>query len=286
MYDTILVPTDGSAGAQRAVEAVAPLAKQSDATVHLLHVVDLGALTPAIREEFREEIAEHASKLLEDIAASVELPGVSIVADMVESFDPIHQAILEYADDQDVDLLAMGTRNPAGMEWLSLGSVTRRTIRAGSRPVLTIPPHARLTETPSSILLPTDGSEGSLAAVSHAIELCETHDASLQVISVVDEDRAQVGVERGDLTTAMEAAGYQAVDEVLDRANEAGISTIQTSVKSGNPGEEIVTYANEHDVDLITMGTHGRSGLDRLAIGSVAERVFSITEVPVLAIKP
>ncbi|WP_231513009.1 universal stress protein [Haloferax mediterranei] len=132
--------------------------------------------------------------------------------------------------------------------------------------------------------MPTDGSDYAQAAANHAIELALATEAALHIVHVVD-----VGVVTGSVNTAaildaLEEAGEQALQEVIDQAEEAGVSVIEATVLGGSPYRAIVKYADEHDIDLLAMGTHGRTGVDRYFLGSVTERVVRRTEVPVLVV--
>jgi nucleotide-binding universal stress UspA family protein len=133
------------------------------------------------------------------------------------------------------------------------------------------------------ILVPTDGSEGTRGAVAHAIDIANAYGASLHALYVVDED---VGVDSAVVGTldALEDAGERAIDDVVQQAEAAGIGTVEGTVASGTPHRAVLDYADEHDVDLVVMGTHGRTGLDRYLLGSVTEKVVRLSEVPVLTV--
>ena len=134
------------------------------------------------------------------------------------------------------------------------------------------------------ILVPTDGSDGTDAAVDHAIDLAETYDAALHTIYVVD---ANVGADAGvaNVYANLEQAGERAVQDVVDRAEAAGVETVEGAVAEGVPHRAILDYAEQRDVDLIVMGTHGRTGLDRYLLGSVAEKVVRLSDVPVMTVR-
>lgn len=133
------------------------------------------------------------------------------------------------------------------------------------------------------ILVPADGSEGVQGAIDHGIEIATLADATIHALYVVDTGDYTPLSEAKWLTIeeALEAEGENAVSDVEDRALEAGIDAV-TTIAHGNPSEEILAYADENDVDLIVMGTSGRSGIDRVLVGSVAENVIRRAEVPVL----
>jgi nucleotide-binding universal stress UspA family protein len=135
------------------------------------------------------------------------------------------------------------------------------------------------------ILVPVDGSEASMDAVSHAAGLASVHGADLHVVHVLEP---QVAVESAgvDVTSALEEVGERAIADAESVAREAGIEELHGSLLTGAPHRRIVEYAEDNDVDLIVMGTHGRTGLARLLLGSVAEKVVRTSPVPVSTIRP
>ena len=135
------------------------------------------------------------------------------------------------------------------------------------------------------ILVPTDGSPASDAAIDHAIDLADRYGARLHALYVVDGS-AYSTLEAGSeiVIDALEAEGEQATDRVADAAAAAGVETT-TTVTSGTAYRAIREYADEQAVDMIVMGTHGRKGLDRYLLGSVTERVVRTADVPVLTVR-
>ena len=137
------------------------------------------------------------------------------------------------------------------------------------------------------ILVPTDGSPGVERAIEHAIDLASAHGAALQAVYVVNTASfATLPMETswegmGDMLREDGASALQRVEEVAD---EAGVAA-ETHLLEGSPSREIVRFAEKASVDLIVMGTHGRGGIDRLLLGSVAERVVRSSEVPVLTVR-
>ena len=135
------------------------------------------------------------------------------------------------------------------------------------------------------ILVPTDGSPASDAAIDHAIDIADRYGARLHALYVVDGS-AYSTLEAGSevVIDALEAEGEQATDRVADAAAAAGVETT-TTVTSGTAYRAIREYADEQAVDMIVMGTHGRKGLDRYLLGSVTERVVRTADVPVLTVR-
>lgn len=137
------------------------------------------------------------------------------------------------------------------------------------------------------ILVPTDGSSASQRAAGHAVDLAGIHHAGIHALYVVHtESYAGFTMEASweGIGEMLYEEGEVAVAEVAALADDAGLSCEQV-IREGTPSREIVRYAEEAGCDLIVMGTHGRGGLDRLLLGSVAERVVRTATVPVLTIR-
>jgi len=138
------------------------------------------------------------------------------------------------------------------------------------------------------ILVPTDGSEGAERAVDHAIELASAYGATVHALYVVDTaalvDLDEAAVDSDLLTESLSDRGREAVDRIAKRAADAGVDA-ETAVERGRPVGAILDYATDHGVDVIVMGTRGRSGLDRLLLGSVTEKVVRKSRVPVLTVR-
>lgn len=136
------------------------------------------------------------------------------------------------------------------------------------------------------ILFPTDGSAAAENAIEEVLESAIDHDAALYVLHVVDVTSLTLNVRGADDTLdRLEAEGEAIVEEIVESAERAGIETVTGSVVDGAPVEEILDYADENAIDLITMGTHGRSGIERHLIGSVAEEVVRQSTVSVLTMQ-
>jgi len=134
------------------------------------------------------------------------------------------------------------------------------------------------------ILVPTDGSPGMKRVVSHAAKLSAVHDATLEAVYVVNSSAiANLPMESSweGVAEMLREEGENALDAAVERAEYP----VERTMLEGNPAHEIVEYADRSDADVICMGTHGRGGINRLLLGSVAERVVRASEVPVLTIR-
>ncbi|MCO8245610.1 MULTISPECIES: universal stress protein [unclassified Haladaptatus] len=134
------------------------------------------------------------------------------------------------------------------------------------------------------ILLPTDGTPSTERAIEQALELADMCGASIHVLSVVDKTIVPTDVRADILYDELESECAEAVAEVEAAANEAGID-VETMIEHGTPYKIILDYVDEHDIDCIVMGTHGRKGLDRYLLGSVTAKVVRLSKIPVLTVR-
>lgn len=135
-----------------------------------------------------------------------------------------------------------------------------------------------------NLLLPTDGSDRTGQAVDHAIHVARMDGATLHVLHVVDTSMVPLDAHSRSIYDELEAEGRDSVEEICDRAVDAGIHSV-SAIRRGTPHREILDYADENDVDCIVMGTHGRTGLRRTLLGSVTERVVRLSDTPVLTVR-
>lgn len=281
MFDEILVPTDGSEHADIAVEYARDLGSRYEATIHVMSAVDPRTLDNAAHyEQVRDDRVTHVHSICETLSES----DLS-TREEVRSEIP-YEAILAYADEQDIDLIVMGTHGRTGVERYLLGSVTEKVVRLSDIPVLTVgaTDDGSVTYPYSDVLLPTDGSEGSIAASKYGIELASAYDACLHALSVVEP--MFMGVDgRSDIPyKELEQSAQEAVETIEARAVEASVSAV-TRVETGHPHREILSYIDDNAIDLVVMGTHGRSGLERYLLGSVTEKVIRTSPVPVMTVR-
>lgn len=138
-----------------------------------------------------------------------------------------------------------------------------------------------------NILLPTDGSEGTRRAVEHAVNLANNYDATVHVVYVVNTSAYSTlpaDANWESIMEALEEEGQEATEDVEELASDEGVKVI-TEVLEGVPHREILDYAERNNIDLIIMGTHGKTGINRLLLGSVTEKVVRSSETPVLTVR-
>lgn len=143
------------------------------------------------------------------------------------------------------------------------------------------------------ILVPTDGSDVAENAVDHAVDIAERYGAEVHALYVVDTDSMSLTlggeqldrIEQGrfDEMEDVKAKADAATGYVAERASARGLDVVE-HISAGRPHEMTAGYAADHDIDLVVMGSHGRSGVKRALLGSVTERVLRETHVPVLVV--
>ena len=280
MFDEILVPTDGSENARRALDHATMLAAVFDATVHGVYVVNFtyaadfegGIDSDSVRGALEGE----GEDALDTVGASCQDAGVDWTTEILEGRTSAR--ISGYATTNDIDLIVMGTHGRSGISRLLLGSVTEAVIRQCELPVLTIPTDAPPLETPyEDVLVATDGSDDAAFAVETAFGLASSVDATIHGLSVVD-----IGLTRNQMIDLLlEEEAERAIESLEEAATEAGLA-VTTDILEGEPHEAIGDYASEHGIDLVVVGSHGKGAIERTFLGSVSERTIRTAERPIL----
>ena len=138
-------------------------------------------------------------------------------------------------------------------------------------------------------LLTTDGSEESEKAVNHAKELAKSCNAELHILYVVDIGvNTQYGavedlMSQLESNSKLEKFGQETVEKIAEKIEDTGVEVFK-SVEKGSPHQKILEYSRKNEIDVIVMSTHGRTGLDRMLLGSVTEKVLRKSEKPVLTV--
>ncbi|WP_238478027.1 universal stress protein [Natranaeroarchaeum sulfidigenes] len=132
------------------------------------------------------------------------------------------------------------------------------------------------------ILLPTDGSEGSHRAIEHAVALADDVGADIHTVYVLNA--TEFDELDGDAVDKRKHVGESALDAVERACDRVGID-VDRELRRGVPHEEILATAEESGSDAVVMGTHGRTGIDRLLVGSVTERVIRESPIPVTTVR-
>lgn len=293
MYDRIVIAVDGSEEARRASRRGLQIAQAFDASITVLYVIDQKArrLTESSEEKTRlRERGEKAITEIEDLASDL---GQSVTTELAEG-RPTSQ-ICECATEQDAGLVVVGRQGLTGVSRRLLGGVTEQLLHRSDCPVLVVPGGGQESDTDHSrVLATTDGSENAEVAVPHGIAFAKRYDSDIHVLNVVDLQAAggafNVGGLEKEFIQRLDWRGQEAVVSVANRIEESAPElTVETAVERTTSFEGAAAgvreYVKENQVDLVVMGSHGRSNLERQLLGSVSSTVLRTVDVPVLVVK-
>ncbi|TMT81410.1 universal stress protein [Haloterrigena sp. H1] len=287
MFDTLLFPVDENDGTTDVFEHVLDIATTHDSTVHILNVADTTRdSVTRIRGDVVDTLEQEGKQLVRETADRVEQRGVSTVTD-VRQGDP-YRIIIDYAEANDIDLVAMPTHGRQGLERLLLGSTTERVVRRSDVPVLTIQPDAadELQYPYEDVLVPTDGSDCANQALAMGVDVVSAEEATLHLLSVIALTSLGVDV-RSDIQQSMlEGSATELLDEAAEFATNAGVESVSKTIEHASSiPKAILSYINDNDVNLVVIGTHGRTGFDRYMLGSVTESLIRTSPIPVLTVR-
>jgi len=280
MYDSILLPIDEAAAESSLLYHAAELATWDDATVELLFVADTGRDSVTVAEgEIVDALVHEGEEVVDEAASLLDSLGVEYTTS-IEQGTPA-KTIVDYAERQDHDLIAMPTHGREGISRYLLGSVTGKVVRLAPMPVLTAPIDEEGFEFPyGGILLPTDGSETALRAARHGLDFAAELGADAHVITVREDS---VLASAGDAVGEGESAAQEAIDEITAAAESRGVN-VTPHMETGETDEEILACVDREELDAVVIGSTGRSGLDRVLLGSIAEKVVRSADVPVVTV--
>jgi nucleotide-binding universal stress UspA family protein len=287
MFDKLLFPTDGSDGAAVGFDHALDLAATHDATVHVLNVADTTRdSVTTVHGEVVDVLEREGARIVREAAERASERGVPTVTEVLQG-EP-HRLIVDYAETYGIDLVVMPTRGRQGLAQALLGSTTERVVRRADVPVLTLRPDEGSVRYPyRDVLVPTDGSDPAAEALSLGAAVAAAEGATLHLVSVVETAGLGPEVRSDDRTSALEERAESALDDAAAAATEAGVTDVTRQVRSGTSvAETLREYVTDRGIDLVVVGTHGRSGLDRYVLGSVAERLVRTSRVPVLTVRP
>ena len=266
--DRLIVASDGSKCSESAVREGIQLAKRYESKIYAVCTaqVTMGQLEYAA--DVVSEFDKAAREACESVKSRAQVEGVKCEMVVREGEEP-YEHIVDEAENRQADAIIVGRRGHRGLMKLLMGSVTRLVIGHAPCKVLVVPKSGKLTA--QRLLVTSDGSEFSDKAVSEAISLAKLTGGSLIACSV-----AHHGISE-DMAT-------DNVNKVKDVASAAGVS-VETTLGKGNACQEIIAAAEEQEADMIVVGTHGRTGISRLLMGSIAERVVGMSDRTVMVVR-
>jgi nucleotide-binding universal stress UspA family protein len=304
MYHTILVPLDGSAFAEQALPLALMIARRAGASLRLVHVHAVyvqpdatGALLP-FSPELDVQCQQQERTYLDGVVRHLaETSTVPVTAGL--GIGPAADGVLEEARARKADLIVMTTHGHGPWSRFWLGSVADQLVRRASVPVLLLREHAPATP-PSGepsfrhMLVPLDGSHLAEQVLEPAVALGKLLGMRYTLVQVVEPVIFRGSEVAGSMPGAVdltilerrevEARAY--LDRVAGRLRGQSLD-VETRVVVGEPAAAaVLDVARIAAADLVALATHGRGGLKRLLLGSVADKVVRGAHVPVLVHRP
>jgi nucleotide-binding universal stress UspA family protein len=312
--NTILVPLDGSALAERVLPHVRALASMLGARVCLLKVVAFGDYDNILTETLMgaygfvespealhkrnrnawEVIRQHAEGYLATQAVYLREAGL-VVETEVNAGSPA-RIIVEVAREQHATLIAMATHGYGGIKRWTLGSVTDQVVHTATTPVFVVQgaePERQAAPAFKRILVPLDGSALARQALPFAAELAGSADVELILLEAIAPTVETVAGFRplgrsspqyAEMIELLHWHAQQDLGALTEQLGQSGLD-VKASIVNGHAAEVIVDEAARSGVDLIVMATHGYSGLKRWALGSVAHKVLHTTTMPLVLVR-
>jgi nucleotide-binding universal stress UspA family protein len=276
----ILVPTDFSNAALKAVTYAAEIAQKTGATIFLLHAVEIFidmTIEPIVYDvKGQEELAKKELSRLDEIRNSVLEIYPSIVVETELAKGQIIDAILDFVEVQQINLIVMGTTGASGLKEIFMGSVSAGTISKTNIPVLTIPASYEIKE-PNHILFATNHFEQKMELLNPIVAMARLYSATIYVAVFVDTDKA-------------EAVDYlyntRQLNDYIDFLNTTfSETTFKGELLEGSEFEETIEkYVLQNEVDIATLITYPKSFFEKLLRRSVTKKMAFHSTIPLLAI--
>jgi nucleotide-binding universal stress UspA family protein len=277
MNKKILVSTDRTEFSEGAIQAAINMTKSCNGQLYAMSVIEINPEFMALAPQLLEDTEKEAKKHLEGIKDRLTKENVECEIILREGDVP-HQFIIEEADKNEADLIVMGRRGKASVLRFILGNVTSRVIGLTSKKVLVVPRAATIKW--QNIVVATDGSKQSEAAAQEALNLAKDlgKPATLHAVAVLRRNPSEERIKISE----------NALQDIQSSAEKENVKA-ETLLIKDTPHEliheSILKYAKEKDADVIVMGSFGRTGLKKLLMGSVVERVLCHSECAVLVVK-
>jgi nucleotide-binding universal stress UspA family protein len=303
MFERILIPLDGSWRAELILSQVARILRREDSEVLLLRVLDVPPLVRDLEAvPFLLKAREEAEKYIHELELRLSERGAKVRGRVEEG--PVAAAILDVARKENTTMIAMTTHGRSGFARWVMGSVAEKVARASEVPILMVrsfreAPHgdvepASEEELPfRRILVPVDGSPTSMEAVDAAEEFARLFGSEILLLHVWPVQLAPLYIAPGVPVFNTNPASIfptpspekdEMTAQAAERFRRAGLQVTRMST-SGDAASEILDQSVAKGADLVALGTHGRSGVSRWVLGSVAERVLRHARTPVLLIR-
>ncbi len=285
----ILIATDGSKAAEKAADFGIETLRFSGAKVYAAYVIDTTSYGSVPKDERLskkveqfEKIGHEATSYVEEKAKAAGMEAESIVL----KGNPAEE-IVNFAEDPNVYMIIVGSLGKSGIKRVMLGSVSEKVVRHAKVPVLVV--RGLKEEKPHrQILIATDGSKAAENAADFGIEIAGWSGAKVSAAYVIDipslDSILMDEPWTKDMYNQLEKTGREATSYVEENAKSAGIEAESILLK-GNAAKEILNFAEKQKVDIIVVGSLGKSGVQGFLLGNVSEKVLRNSKVPVLVVR-
>lgn len=299
MYKKVVIPLDGSQLSEAILPYARVLAKSLKIPVDLLRVIEREVIEVAVNpkrnyfiDDAEADLRSSCNDYLAGVAASfVETPGVNCVTSVG---DPA-EVIVETASADPDALLAMSTHGRSGVQRWYLGSVAEKVLHASTNPMLVAKGTAEQKShdgeaTIKRIIVPLDGSFLAELALPHATVLAKALHAELDMVSVYTSHTNAYYAEGlipnfDENRDAMREEAKNYLDVKAEQLSTQGVGNASCIIETGDAGARIIELAQQTPNSLVTMCSHGRSGIGRWVLGGTTDRVVRYSGDPVLVIR-
>jgi nucleotide-binding universal stress UspA family protein len=299
MFGKILVPLDGSQLAERALKPALALARSAKGEVYLLQVTQPqemlvphhgGGYAFFWPDQSQERAADDARNYLETVLDTYVDPAVAIFP-LLEQGDPASM-IVDIAHNEDVDLVVMSSHGYTGFSRWLLGSTAEKVVRSSDCPVLIV----RDLLPMQNILITLDGSPLAEKILLPAFTIAKAFEAKITLLRI-GQHTETLNMRQVAEVERIEPGMGSVMLENHYRHDEMYLNTIAIQYESfgvpvncvtlkGNPAEHIIGVAEQYDIDLVAMSTHGRTGLRRWVYGSITEKILHSMNKSMLIVRP
>jgi len=290
----ILTATDFSEYSKVALDICLGVARCMKTKLYVLHTIERfpheysHLLSSAAHADMKQRLEEEAVEKIKAMIPAELLDGGDVIP--IVRFGKPFLEIIQVAKEENVDLLAVGTHGRAGVDRVILGSVAERIVRKARCPVMIV--RGRKYVGFKRIIVPIDLSDCSRIALEYAAATARAHKSKLIILHVYEEsfiepyvNAANSEEEADEIIKEIERVNETKYDEFLKTVDLNGVE-YEKLLKKGIPDTYIVETAMEQQVNLIVMGTHGRSGIKHILIGSTAEEVVRTVHCDIIIVKP
>ena len=286
LYEKMLVACGSEPSGLHALKEIIKYIKEDGKPITVLSVVpfyeefyegDLYLFTS--KEDILEKFYKPFKEALEKAKEIGDQEKV-VVKTVLEEGDPFIK-IVDTALSENCDLIVLGRKKELGLMGKLLGANVARTIGQSPIDILVIPEGSNLSF--NKILVPIDGSIYSEIALKKACKIAQTFSSELFILSVVDIP-VEISAEYPDLRERV----YSKAKNILEGAQKLAenlCKKVETDIREGDPAEEILSFIKEKGIETVVIGSHGKTGMKRLLMGSVAEKVLTFASIPILVSK-